>query len=81
MTFFFNFFFYHHQFASLFFFFFFYEKPLCNYIGDDKDQYATIKQTIPAYKNKQTILNYTSLFKKKHYTLFFFFLGTKQTTL
>ena len=56
MTFFFNFFFYHHQFASSSFFFFF-EKPLCNYIGDDKDQYATIKQTILAYKQiKKTIL-------------------------
>ena len=55
--FFFIFIFYHHQFASLFFFIFFYEKPLCNYIGDDKDQYATIKQTILAYKQiKKTIL-------------------------
>ena len=36
--------------SLLFFFFFFFEKPLCNYIGDDKDQYATIKQTILAYK-------------------------------
>ena len=50
--FFFIFIFYHHQFA-----FFFFEKPLCNYIGDDKDQYATIKQTILAYKQiKKTIL-------------------------
>ena len=44
------------------FFFFFFEKPLCNYIGDDKDQYATIKQTILAYK--QIKKNYTLV---RHY--------------